>query len=120
MLGDSDPLALVQGQLVKQSCWGGIRTHDLRVMSPTSCHCSTQPANYSQRFRGLRLALAVAAAALGLEVSLQVRKPLLARFKELGKLLLESWIRPVGQRLLSPAPPPANRHLRRRLQRLLQ
>src|SRR5438094_4432725 len=48
MFGEGDPLALVQGQLVKQSCWGGIRTHDLRVMSPTSCHCSTQRFDYSQ------------------------------------------------------------------------
>ena len=30
-------------------CGGWIRTTDLRVMSPTSCHCSTPPAKYRQR-----------------------------------------------------------------------
>jgi hypothetical protein len=29
------------GELSKSSAGGGIRTHDHRVMSPASCHCST-------------------------------------------------------------------------------
>ena len=30
-------------------CGGWIRTNDLRVMSPTSCHCSTPHTEYAVR-----------------------------------------------------------------------
>jgi hypothetical protein len=35
-------------------CGGRIRTDDLRVMSPTSCRCSTPPAQYTAAFGGSR------------------------------------------------------------------
>src|ERR1700674_4767377 len=49
VLVDRDPLSLVHdlpktrvaGGLGIRSCGGWIRTNDLRVMSPTSCRCST-------------------------------------------------------------------------------
>ena len=43
--------------LWRTGCGGWIRTNDLRVMSPTSCHCSTARIEYSKTPGALRGAI---------------------------------------------------------------
>src|SRR5579871_4835786 len=73
-------------------CGAWIRTKDLRVMSPTSCRCSTPrrplyPPVCGES--GTAPGLVEAAAALGFQVPLDVQETFLARLEELGKLLFE-------------------------------
>ena len=42
-----EPVARLQVE-VERSCADWIRTNDLRVMSPTSCRCSTALCDYTQ------------------------------------------------------------------------
>jgi hypothetical protein len=61
-------------------CGAWIRTKDLRVMSPTSCRCSTPRRHYTSPSRKLTPAegLLEAAAALRFEVPFHVEETLLA------------------------------------------
>jgi hypothetical protein len=45
-------------ELAADGCGGRIRTDDLRVMSPTSCRCSTPRSNYTPEARTSRAAAA--------------------------------------------------------------
>src|SRR5437867_11521985 len=72
-------------------CGGEIRTRDLRVMSPTSFHCST-PRAASHRGETVILLLE-AAAPFGFEVALDVEQALLAGLQKLGELFLEHGVR---------------------------
>src|SRR2546427_8888824 len=95
-------------------CGGEIRTRDFRVMSPTSCHCST-PRAASHRGEAVILgasnrprqadggALLEAAASLGFDIPLDVEQALFAGLQKLGELLLEDRVRALRQLALSPA-----------------
>src|SRR5205809_7531391 len=95
-------------------CGGEIRTRDLRVMSPTSFHCST-PRAASHRGESAILGgsnlprqadgrgLLEAAASLGFDIALDVEQALFAGLQKLGELLLEDRVGALRQLALAAA-----------------